>query len=79
MKKLFMVLCVAIMFIGIIGCPSDDPAPLSKSSITSTPVTTAGGDTTGGDIHAAPEPTTLILLGSGMVGLAGFGRKIFKK
>ena len=26
-----------------------------------------------------PEPSTLLLLGSGLVGLAGFGRKKFKK
>ena len=26
MKKLFMVLCIVIMFFGIVGCPSsDDP------------------------------------------------------
>lgn len=31
------------------------------------------------DASAAPEPATLLLLGSGLVGLAGFGRKKFKK
>lgn len=29
--------------------------------------------------HAAPEPATILLLGSGLAGMAGFGRKKFKK
>jgi PEP-CTERM motif-containing protein len=82
MKKLFMVLCIVIMFFGIVGCPSsDDPATFSKSSFSSssgaaTPVIQIG---VGTEASPVPEPTTLVLLGAGLVGLVGVGRKKFFK
>ena len=79
MKKLFIFLCIVIMFFGIVGCPnsSDDPGTTSSfKSVTSTPV---ASEATGDQPLATPEPATLILLGSGLVCLAGFGRKKFKK
>ena len=81
MKKLFIVLCIVIMFFGIVGCPGggeDDQGSISTfKSTTSTPVATADG--TEGAPFAAPEPATLILLGTGLVGIATYGRKRFKK
>ena len=37
------------------------------------------GDSFPGGQNPVPEPTTMLLFGAGLVGLAGFGRKKFKK
>jgi hypothetical protein len=86
MKKLFMLLCVVILFFGIAGCPGDDaqftsstPSVVKKISNDNPGNSEAlpvGENTEGSQV---PEPATLILLGTGLVGLAGYGRKRFKK
>ena len=43
-------------------------------------ISTVFADGKGGfDTFPVPEPASMLLLGIGMVGLAGFGRKKFKK
>jgi len=81
MKKLILVLCVVIMFFGIVGCPSsDDVTPQAlKTNISGGTTVTASGNGDVGQPPAVPEPATLILLGAGLVGLAGVGRKKFFK
>jgi hypothetical protein len=75
MKKLFMVLCVVIIFFGIVGSTSSDdlrPKVTTSSAVTKPQI---------GDYVASPfsTPATFFLLGFGLIGLAKFGRKINMK
>jgi PEP-CTERM motif len=80
MMKLFMLLCAVLMFFGIAGCPSDKPVTANgQSNFSSAPVTASEKFSTGDNPSAVPEASTLIMLGSGLVGLAEFGRKLFRK
>jgi len=49
---------------------TSDPADAENGAIVT-------GFASGSTIPSVPEPTTMLLLGSGLIGLAGYGRKIY--
>lgn len=80
-----MVLCILILFFGIAGCPSNGdlvnalgkPDTISKPATDQPYIVASVGDE--GNNAVIPEPVTLVLFGSGLIGLGVIGRKRFKK
>ena len=75
MKKMLVLLCVLFLILWVVGCKSSGKSnPVTGSNTVTTSAVEVGG---GDGPSPVPEPATMLLLGSGLVGLAGVGRKKF--
>ena len=81
MKKLFMFLfMVIVFFLGFVSCPSpNDPAPKAATTIVAKKPSTGVDIFNEDSAFPVPEPLTLVMVGSGLIGLAVIGRKSFRK
>ena len=76
-KNLFLpFICVVVMVVGIIVCNADQQNNTNNTNLT------AASSITAADYSSAAtgsEPATMLLFGSGLLGMGVFGRKRFKK
>ena len=82
MKKIFIFFCMLIIVFGIVANLQSSSDYLGSTSsfksVTSTQVTFNDITPTEQDHLEIPEPAILLLIGSGLIGFATFGRKRFK-
>ena len=80
MKKLLVFLCVVVLVFGVIGCKKSSTSDAGNNSVAHVAITGPSEENTvPSETATVPEPATILLFGSGLVCLAGIGRKKFFK